>query len=122
MKMTEKTFTASGPVFDMLTVFYYLRQLDYEGMAKDSILTATVFSGKEKETVSIRYLGKEMIKLKDKTQREAYRIKFSFSRSGGKKSSEDMETWISTDSSHTPLYLVGKLPVGEIRASLVSGQ
>lgn len=119
MKVTEKSFSATGPVYDMLTVFYYLRQLDYENMNKDKVLGTTVFSGKEKETVKIKCLGKEKIKLKNKTECEAYHIKFSFTRSGGKKSSEDMETWISTDPSHTPLYLVGKLPVGEIRAYLI---
>lgn len=118
--VTEKTFSASGPVYDMLSVFYYLRALDYDKLSRNRSYVATIFSGKQKETIKIQCLGKQKIKLKDKTEREAYRIKFNFTREGGKKSSEDMETWISTDSRHIPLYLVGKLPVGEIRAYLVN--
>lgn len=116
MRVDDNTFSASGAAYDMLSVFYYLRKLDYAKMNSSSVYTATIFSGKQKEKLSIRCLGKEKIKLKNKTEREAYHIRFSFTRKGGKKSSDDMDTWISTDSSHIPLYLVGKLPVGEIRA------
>lgn len=114
--VTEKTLSATGPVYDMLSVFYYLRQLDYSQLDKNRLYTATVFSGDQKETVKIRSLGIEKIKLKDKTEREAYHIRFNFTRKGGRKSSDDIDTWISTESSHIPLYLVGKLPVGEVRA------
>ena len=118
--VTQNTFSATGPVYDMLSVFYYLRSLDFAKMSKDKTYVATIFSGKRKETIRIRYMGLEKIKLKDKSEREAYHIKFNFTKEGGKKSSDDMDTWISTDSSHVPLYLVGKLPVGEVRAYLIN--
>lgn len=119
-EVTTKTLTATGPVYDMLSVFYYLRALDYAQLSKNKIYTATVFSGKQKETIKIRCLGVEKIKLRNNTVKEAYHIKFNFTRDGGKKSSDDIDTWISTDSSHKPLYLVGKLPIGEVRAYLVN--
>lgn len=115
----ESTLTASGPVYDMLSVFYYLRRLDYSQLNKNKIYTATVFSGNKKEKICIKSLGIEKIKLRDKSTREAYHIKFNFTQEGGKKSSDDIDTWISTDSSHIPLYLVGSLPVGQVRAYLV---
>lgn len=119
MNISEKTFSATGPVYDMLSVFYYLRSLNYASLSNAKTYTATIFSGKQKETIKIRCLGVEKIKMKNKTQREAYHIKFNFTRDGGKKSSDDIDTWISTDPEHIPLYLVGKLPVGEIRAYFI---
>lgn len=121
MKVTEKKFTAEGPVFDMLSVFYYLRQLDFSNIGSGKVYKATIFSGKQKETITIRCLGKEKIKLKDKSEREAFHIKFNFTRKGGKKTSDDIDTWISADSRRIPLYLSGKLPVGEVRAYYISG-
>ena len=118
-KIRNKTLTATGPVYDMLSVFYYLRQLDYSQLNKNKIYTATVFSGSKKEKISIRSLGKTKIKLKNGSVREAYHIKFKFTQDGGKKSSDDMDSWISTDAAHIPLYLVGKLPVGEVRCYFV---
>lgn len=115
----ERKLSATGPVYDMLSVFYYLRKLDYSQLNKNKIYTATVFSGSKKETVRIRSLGIEKLKLKNKTQREAYHIRFNFTSDGGKKTSDDIDTWISTDTSHIPLYLVGSLPIGEVRAYFV---
>ncbi|MDE7412878.1 MAG: DUF3108 domain-containing protein [Muribaculaceae bacterium] len=113
---SSKTLSATGPVYDMLSVFYYLREIDYNNLSKGSVFKATVFSGSKSETITIKCLGKEKIKLKNKTEREAYHIKFNFTTAGKKKSSDDIDTWISTDPSHIPLYLVGSLPVGQVRA------
>jgi len=118
-KTKERTLSATGPVYDMLSVFYYLRKLNYSQLNKNKIYTATVFSGSKKEIVRIKSLGLEKLKLKDKSQREAYHIKFNFTSDGGKKTSDDIDTWISTDASHIPLYLVGRLPIGEVRAYFV---
>lgn len=116
LNITKNSLTGQGPVYDMLSVFYYLRTLDYDKLAKNHVYKATIFSGKKSETITIRSMGKETIKLKNKTRREAYHIRFKFTQKGGRKSSDDMDTWISTDSQHIPLYLVGKLPIGEVRA------
>ena len=113
---SSRTLTASGPVYDMLSVFYYLRGIDYESLSKGKKSQATIFSGSKSEIITIRCLGKEKIKLRNKTEREAYHIKFNFTTGGKAKSSDDIDTWISTDSSHIPLYLVGSLPVGQVRA------
>lgn len=114
-EVTEKTFTSTGPVYDMLSVFYFLRQLDFNNLNRNKIYTATIFSGKQKETIKIRSLGLEKIKMKDKTEREAFHIRFNFTKDGSNKSSDDMDTWISSDEAHIPLYLVAKLPFGEVR-------
>lgn len=119
--VSENTLSATGPVYDMLSVFYYLRKLDYSQLNKNKIYTATVFSGSKKETIKIKSLGIEKIKLKDKSEREAYHIRFNFTSKGGKKSSDDIDTWISLDDRHIPLYLVGKLPIGEVRAYYTGG-
>ncbi len=116
----EATLSATGPVYDFLSIFYYLRKLDYSQLNKYKSYTATTFSGSKKELVKIKSLGIEKIKMRDKTEREAYHIKFNFTQNGGKKSSDDIDAWISTDSRHIPLYLVGKLPIGEIRVYLTA--
>ena len=118
--VTERTLTASGPVYDMLSIFYYLRQLNYDQLNKNKLYVATIFSGKKREKIKIRSIGKEVITLKDKSKHDAYHIRFNFTQDGGKKSSDDIDVWISTDSRHIPLYLVGTLPVGEVRAYLTA--
>ncbi len=115
ISQSEKKLHASGPVYDMLSVFYYLRLINYGELQKGKAIRATVFSGSKAETITIKSLGKEIIKLRDNSKREAYHIQFNFTTGGKNKSSDDIDTWISTDSQHIPLYLVGQLPVGQVR-------
>ncbi|MEE1023308.1 MAG: DUF3108 domain-containing protein [Muribaculaceae bacterium] len=116
---SSKTLTAQGDVFDMLSIFYYLRLIDYSRLKQGHILRTTLFSGSKVETVSVRSLGVSTIKMRNGTKREAYHIRFNFTTKGKKKSSDDMDTWISTDSSHVPLMLVGQLPVGQVKCYLL---
>lgn len=111
----EKDFTASGPTFDMLSVFYYLRTIDYASLVSGKTIEATLFSGSKVESLSIRCVGKEELKLRNKSVREAYHIKFKFTTEGKKKSSDDLDAWISTDPAHIPLQIVGSLPIGQVK-------
>lgn len=116
INVTTKTLASTGPTYDMLSVFYYLRLLNFDKLKKGTLYKVSIFSGSKVETLTIRMHGIETIKLRNKEKREAYRLSFTFTTGGKKKSSDDINTWISTDSSHIPLYLTGKLPLGEVRA------
>lgn len=116
---SENTLTSSGPAYDMLSVFYYLRLIDYTKLHDGIVAKVTVFSGSKSELLTIKYIGKEVIKLRDKSKRESYHIKFNFTSGGKKKSSEDIDAWISVDSRHIPLLLIGSLPVGQVKCYYV---
>lgn len=118
MSVNSLTHTATGLTFDMLSVFYYLRTLDFENMATNHIHKVNILSGSHAEILTIRYAGIETIKLRNNTKVQAYKLKFSFTSDGKKKSSENMTAYISKDGKNIPLYLVGKLPIGEVRVYL----
>ncbi len=109
------SLTSSTPAYDMLSVFYMLRDVDYDRLARDGRLKVVIFSGKEKETLTIAYKGREQVKLRDGSARDSYHLVFSFTRDGGKQSSDGINAWMSADERHIPLLLVGKLPVGEVK-------
>lgn len=112
--------SASGPVFDMLSVFYYLRTLDYNSLLAGKTATATIFSGSKAETLTIRCVGKQDVTLRNKKKVPAYHLKFRFTTQGRKKSSSDIDTWISTDSRHLPLLLEGSIAVGKVVCYLMN--
>jgi len=114
-KHLTKNFTSTRQAFDMLSIFYFLRTIDYRNITNGTIIKKTIFSGSKAETITIKYLGLQTITLHNKRKASAYHIQFRFSTDGGKKSSDDMNTWISTDSRHIPLLLIGNLPVGEVK-------
>lgn len=112
---SEKKLSATGQTFDMLSVFYFLRTIDYSQLGAGKEVVATVFSGSKAEKLTIKCMGREEIKLRDKSKRDAYHIKFRFTSEGQKKSSDDIDAWISADSSHIPLLVEGSLPVGKVK-------
>lgn len=111
---TEIDLEASGLTIDMLSAFYYMRSINYNKMKPGESITINVFSGKRKELLTITYDGPETIELDDK-QVNTIHIRFKFTGKGGKKTSDDMDAWLSTDAAHIPLKMVGKLPVGQIQ-------
>lgn len=110
-----------GPTYDMLSVYFFLRGLDYANMKAGDVMNATIFSGSKEENLEVRCEGKEIVKLRDKTEHEAWKIVFKFTQDGGKKSSDDISCWITTDPGHIPLQIVGNLPVGQIKVHYVGG-
>ena len=109
------TLSANGDAYDMLSVFYMLRNLDFANMKNGAKKTTYIFSGKEKESLTITYRGKKKVKLRDKSEHTAYYVTFTFTTDAGKKSSDNISAYLSADEKKIPLMLVGKLPVGEVK-------
>ena len=112
---TTLDLSAKAQAYDMVSVFYMLRSLDYDELSRNKNYTTVIFSGKQKEYLTINYKGIETIKMRDGSQRKAYRIDFHFTQHGGKQSSDDLTAWMSVEADRIPLLLVGKLPVGEVK-------
>ena len=112
---SEHELEGFGPTYDMLSVYFFLRELDYSNMKAGDTVEANIFSGSKEEKLTVRCEGKEKIQLRNKQDAEAWHIVFKFTQKGGAKSSDDINCWISTDSSHTPLLIVGNLPIGQIK-------
>lgn len=112
--------SASGDTFDMLSVFYWIRSIDPASMADGKKITATLFSGSHEETVKIWKVGEGQVKMRDGTKRDAWHIKFTFTSKGGKKTSDDIDAWISKDEKRIPLEIKGSLPLGHVCAYLIN--
>ena len=112
---TEQIHEAEGVTLDMLSSFYYMRQLSFPTMKRGDSVRMNIFSGKKKELLTIHFQGVEDVKI-GKKEYPAYHITFTFTTEGGAVSSDNMDAWISTASSRIPLLMEGKLPVGKVRA------
>ncbi len=105
----------SGAAYDMLSVFYMLRNLDFAKMEANKVYKSCVFSGKKKETLTIKYVGIQPLQLRDKSRYQAFHVVLTFTVGNGTKSSDDIDVYISTDAQRIPLLVVGKLKIGEIK-------
>ncbi|MDE6786429.1 MAG: DUF3108 domain-containing protein [Muribaculaceae bacterium] len=119
VKTENFELSSSGDTFDMLSVFYWIRSIDLANIETGKKLTATLFSESREETVKIWKVGEGSVKMRDGSKREAWHIKFTFTSKGGKKTSDDIEAWISKDGKRVPLEIKGKLPLGHVCAYLI---
>ncbi len=113
---TEKKIelSATGTTVDMLSVFYYLRTLDFPSMTAGNTHTINIFSGKTTEFLRIKFEGIKAVEIDD-VKHSTYHVSFRFTTADGKKSSDDIDAWISTDARRIPVKLEGSLPIGKIR-------
>lgn len=118
-KDETRDMEAEGSAIDMLTAFYYMRYLSFDTMSVGGQSTIAIFSGRQKETLTINYMGTADIEIDGKSY-STYHIRFIFTSKGGKKTSDDMDAWISTDAKRIPVKLEGKLPVGKVRCFLAT--
>lgn len=113
VKDERRRLDAEGVTVDMLSAYYYMRSLPYENWRPGHTLTVNIFSGKRKELLAIKYHGLETVSVKKRNYR-CYHITFIFTSDGAKKTSDDMDAWISADDRRIPIKLEGKLPVGKV--------
>ncbi len=109
------TLTEPGIVYDMLSIFYVIRSFDFRAMEMNEIFKTQIFSGKHLEYLDIEYQGQEILK-QNKKEYSAFKVRFRFYDRSGKKTSDKISAWISTDDRRIPLKLEGKLPLGSMKA------
>ena len=114
---TSNTLESDIQAYDMLSVYFFLREIEYSKLKPGETVHATIFSGSKEELLTVRCEGKETIELRDKSVHEAWHILFKFTQKGGSKSSDDINCWISTKEPHIPLLIVGNLPIGQVRVN-----
>ncbi|MDE7470402.1 MAG: DUF3108 domain-containing protein [Paramuribaculum sp.] len=107
------SLVATGVTVDMVSAFYYLRNLDFSHMTPGESKVINIFSAKRKELLRITFHGEEKVRI-DKRDYDTWRISFTFTTDGSKKSSDSIDTWITTGGNHKPVKLRGKLKIGSI--------
>lgn len=110
--------TVEGDAYDMLSIFYRVRQLPFYNMKAGDVFSKPIFSGRNIEQLDIEYLGTDTIEVMEKPC-AAYYLQFRFYDRQGKRTSDRISAWLSVDD-YIPLQLEGKLPVGSMKVMLVS--
>lgn len=114
----KRELAATGATVDMLSALYYMRQLPYDTWQPGHSITVNIFSGQRKEMLNIKYQGIYTTDV-DGKKYTCYRIAFTFTSDGKKKTSDDIMAWIDTNTL-VPVRIEGKLPLGSVRCYLSS--
>ena len=110
---------SSHCVYDMLSVFYYLRTIDFSSKNIGDRIEVDIFTGNHIEYLSVEYLGRTLLDLKGKAF-GSYKIKLHFSDDKGKRENDNITAWISDDHRKIPIQVEGKLAIGSLKAIYTS--
>nr|WP_317630984.1 DUF3108 domain-containing protein [uncultured Flavobacterium sp.] len=119
---TEKSFSVTEKVQDILSSFYYLR--NYSGLDKlkeGEAIVIDMFFDNEIYKFKLKYLGKENLNTKFG---KVSSLKFRPYVQSGRvfKEQESLTVWVSDDENRIPLLVKADLAVGSLKASIIEAK
>lgn len=106
---------------DMLSAFYYARNMDLGNAKEGDVFTVSSFVDKQTFTLKIKFVGRETI---DSDVGKYRCLKFRPIIQTGRifKKEEDLNVWITDDKNHIIVRAQAKILVGSIKMDLTSCQ
>jgi hypothetical protein len=106
-------------IMDMTTVFYSMRNIDFDTMSPGQVIKINTFFDDDLFPFDIRYMGKEDIKVRERTYRCIKLVPYV---EPGRifESENDMTIWLSDDMNQIPVCVRFDLIVGAFKCDLLS--
>ncbi|UZO82656.1 DUF3108 domain-containing protein [Aquimarina sp. ERC-38] len=115
---TERTVTVERDVQDMVSSFYYLRNvIKPETLKKGDVEYVNMFFDKENYVFKLKFLGKETVKT-DMGKIRCLKFRPYVIAKDVFKEEESMTVWISDDDNRMPVKIKADILVGSITADL----
>lgn len=118
VNIDRDTFEVSADIRDMVSVFHYIRNQDFEHMKEGYVIKINTFFDNELFPFDMRYRGVEEVK----TRMGKYEcIKLVPYVEPGRifNSEDDMTIWLSNDKNRVPIRVKFDLKVGSVKCDLI---
>ena len=106
--------------FDILSVAYYVRNLDFSKHKKGDKIPLSMLIDNEIHSLYIRYRGLETIKTKSGERFECLKFSPLLVQGTMFEGGEDMTVWLSNDDNRIPIQVEAKVLVGSVKGVLDS--
>jgi len=121
-KYSLDTIPLPDCTYDILSMIYYCRNIDYSiYQAGEKIPIKIILDGKIHD-LYVRYLGKEVIKTRDRKKFQCIVFKPLLVQGGMFDGGENMTVWVTDDLNKIPVLIEAKILVGSIKAYLTDLQ
>ncbi len=111
------TIWSEAQPYDMLSVFYYLRYIDFKNLDMYAIKDIPIITKDRLTMMRVKYMGQTIAKLHKGKEYPSYKIDISFLNDKNlDEQDHPIEVWMSNDDRKIPIRMVGKLPIGSLQA------
>jgi len=114
----DEKIIAPGCTYDLVSILAYCRTIDFSSMRQGHETTLNFISGKNRNSMIIKYDGTSKIKANDKKTYNTIKLVLSVKDDAFESSTEAMTVYLSDDENRMPISLETKLKVGSTRAVL----
>lgn len=115
---TFDTVSTTPCTYDIISILYYARNLDYSGYKKGDKFPVTILLDNEMTDIYFRYLGKDQIRLRKFGKIRC--LKFSVYTVEGHvfEEGENMQLWVTDDRNKIPVKVKTPIIVGSVKGKL----
>lgn len=117
----QDTIYYSGCSWDVLSIIYYARNLDFSNSKKGSKFAIKIFLDNEEHQSFIEFLGTEKLKFAG-TEIECYKFSPLLIEGTIFNSGKGMTVWVTADKNMLPLLIETPILIGSIKARLRSAE
>lgn len=118
---TPETFNLDGCMHDILSVVYYMRNLDVDHLRPGAEVPVKFFFDRETYPLKVKYLGKENnTKLKGMGTFKTHKISPQLIAGEVFKEGDEMTVYVSQDKNKIPLLIESPVSVGTVKVVLKS--
>ncbi len=118
--LTLDTIKVPNCTFDLMSILYYARNLDYSKYKPGEKIPITLLLDKEITPLYFRYLGKDNLRLRKIGKFECIKLSVFLVEGTMFHEGENMEIWVTNDKNRIPLMIKSPIVVGSVKAKLVS--
>lgn len=114
----DTTFVSKDCMYDMLSIVYYARTLNYDSMEKGDKVTVSFFSGRKKMNMDIEHEGIANISANDGRKYSCVKLVLVLNDDAFADRDEAMKVFITNDPNRIPVRIDSKLKVGSTKVVL----
>lgn len=115
---SDTIHTVNEPAYDMLSLFYVIRDFDYSTLKKGTKMKFACFSGLKKDWINVEYKGVEDIELRNGKHHSSHLVYLTFATKG--QESTPLKVWLSQTEDHRPLkVIIGLKRIGSVQCEIV---
>jgi hypothetical protein len=116
---TEKKVTITDNTLDVVSVLYYVRNLNFDKYTINQTVPLTILIDNKLETIQLKYLGTETIKVAQIGSTKCYKLAISLKNEKIMKNKATNNIWLTADKNRIPVYIKADIPVGSIQVRLI---
>ncbi len=103
---------------DIVSSIYNIRTLDYDNFSVGKKITTKLIIDSKIKSISVKYLGKESIKVGKYGIKECYKLSVGFQGDGLEGAKGGKYMWITADNDRLPALIKANIPIGAIEIKL----